>query len=399
MSPQSSRRHLALAVLTIAVFGAAIGFACDDNSGDSLTPGGYGAAGNGNPIGSLGGEDATALTPAQVAEAMYRALESDLVKACGGPCHGTGTAPGNPPLWLAPPDTYVSVKTFPGAITPDPSQSRILNHGPHAGPALTSGTYKPLGDRVYAWLQQEAIVLSLKELPSTDPFTVTIGANSIDISKGVTETDGGAPLTGAKITFTAAKSGTILELTKLTIVAPASTGVRIAHPVFVIIPAMGPKVNDPVDSLSNVDVTVAAGQSAPLGTGDLFLFKWDDTNKLKIAFNTLEAATPMADAGGMTGGCKSPTTFTSSAVPEIMTDGCLGCHAGSNGAATSALDLTQVGKDNTMACAQALNKVNLTNKPQSAIIQAPAGTLTHQGGKVQDTQNFTNAMLGWINNE
>jgi hypothetical protein len=398
MSP-SSRRPLAFALLTIAAFGGALVFACDDNSGDSLGPGGGYNGGNGNPIGSLGGKDATALTPAQVAEAMYRALESDLVKACGGPCHGAGTAPGNPPVWLAPPDTYVSVKTFPGAITPDPNQSRILNHGPHAGPSLTGGTYKPLGDRVFAWLQQEAVVLSLKQLPSTDAVAVTTGANSIDISKGETDTDGGSVLGGAKITFTAAKSGTIMELSKITVVAPASTGMRIAHPIFVIVPAMGTNVNDPVDTFSTVDLTIAQGQNAPLGTGDLFLFKWDDTNKLKIAFTTLEPATPKPDAGMTTGGCKSVTTFTSSAEPEIKNDGCLGCHAGSNGAATSALDLTQVGKDDTMACAQALNKVNLTNKPQSAIIQAPAGNLTHQGGKVADTQPFTNAMLGWINNE
>jgi hypothetical protein len=396
---QKSRRPLAFALLTTAAFAGAIGFACDDNSGDTLALGAYNG-GNGNPIGSLGGKDATALTPAQVAEALYRALESDLVKTCGGPCHGTGTAPGNPPVWLAPPDTYVSVKAFPGAITPDPNESRILNHGSHAGPSLLSGTYKPLGDRVFAWLQQEAIVLTLKQLPSTDPFTVTTGANSIDISKGETDGDGGATaLTGAKITFTAAKSGTIMELSKITVAAPAATGMRIAHPIFVVVPAMGANQNDPVDTFSTVDLTLASAESAPLGTGDLFLFKWDDTNKMKIAFTTLEPATPPADAGMTTGGCKSVTTYTSSAVPEIQKDGCLGCHAGSNGNATSALDMTQVGKDNTMACAQALNKVTLTNKPQSPIIQAPAGNLTHTGGKVADTAAYTTALLGWINNE
>ena len=75
------------------------------------------------------------------------------------------------------------------------------------------------------------------------------------------------------------------------------------------------------------------------------------------------------------------------------------CHAGSNAGATIALDLTTVGKDNVAACAQALTKVSLENKPQSVIIKVAAGTQKHMGGKVADLWNYTTAMLGWINNE
>ena len=99
------------------------------------------------------------------------------------------------------------------------------------------------------------------------------------------------------------------------------------------------------------------------------------------------------------GGCKSVATFTSSAVPALQKDGCVGCHSGANASAKSALDLTSVGTNDTAACAQALAKVNLTNKAQSMIIQAPAGTHAHAGGKVDDTQAFTAALLGWMNNE
>jgi hypothetical protein len=80
-------------------------------------------------------------------------------------------------------------------------------------------------------------------------------------------------------------------------------------------------------------------------------------------------------------------------------DGCMGCHAGTSPGATGVFNLTSVGKDDAAACAQALNKVNLSNKPQSAIIQAAAGTQAHEGGKVADTQAFTTALLGWVNNE
>ncbi len=99
------------------------------------------------------------------------------------------------------------------------------------------------------------------------------------------------------------------------------------------------------------------------------------------------------------GGCKSVATFTSSAVPELQKDGCVGCHSGANATAKSALDLTSVGTNDTAACAQALAKVNLANKAQSVIIQAPAGAHAHMGGKVDDAAVFTAALIGWINNE
>jgi len=98
-------------------------------------------------------------------------------------------------------------------------------------------------------------------------------------------------------------------------------------------------------------------------------------------------------------GCKSVATFTSSAAPELQKDGCVGCHSGANATAKNALDLTNVGTNDTAACAQALAKVNLANKAQSVIIQAPAGAHAHMGAKVDDAAVFTAALLGWINNE
>ncbi|MFX8094632.1 hypothetical protein ABTK72_20385, partial [Acinetobacter baumannii] len=89
----------------------------------------------------------------------------------------------------------------------------------------------------------------------------SMGANTIDIAKGETDADGGAKLAGAKITFTAAKNGSVLTLTKAAVVAPSGTGMRIAHPIFVVIPANGPAKNDPVDTFSNLDVSIPAGQS------------------------------------------------------------------------------------------------------------------------------------------
>ena len=383
-----------LALASVLALSMSLAVACDDNTGAAFGPG-RGAFGSGY---GAGGGDAGAPSAAAQAEGLYRALEPDLVKTCGGPCHGTATAGGSPPTWLAPPDTYASVKAFPGAVVADPNGSKLMTKGPHAGPSLTTGTYKPLGDRVLTWLGAESLALSLRQLPQTEPFAVTIGANTVDVTKGETDTDGGVKLSGARITFTAARSGTILTLTKITFVAPGGSGARLAHPVFVVVPAFSPQKNDPVDTFSNLDLSVPAGQSAPLGTGDLFLFDWQDTNKLRIAFNVLESKVVSPDAGAA-GGCKSVTTFTTSAAPAITKDNCLSCHAGSSAGATGALDLSQLNKNDTMACAQALNKVTLANKAQSPLIQAPAGNLTHQGGKVADAAAFTQAITTWLNKE
>jgi hypothetical protein len=110
-------------------------------------------------------------------------------------------------------------------------------------------------------------------------------------------------------------------------------------------------------------------------------------------------ATVTAIGGMAAGGCKSVATFTSSALPELLKAGCMTYHAGTNAGATSALDLTTLGKDNVAACAQVLTKVSLANKPQSVIIKVAAGTQTHMGGRVADLQGYTAAMLGWMNNE
>ncbi len=124
-----------------------------------------------------------------------------------------------------------------------------------------------------------------------------------------------------------------------------------------------------------------------------------------IALTACGAATPApsdpppASPLPIAGACTSVATFTSSAAPQLQKDGCAGCHGGADAPATAALDLTNLGKDNTAACSQALHDVNLANRPQSAIIQAAAGAQAHKGGKVPDSQAFTNALLGWINNE
>jgi hypothetical protein len=165
-----------------------------------------------------------------------------------------------------------------------------------------------------------------------------------------------------------------------------------------MVPTTGPEKPDPVDSFSNTDQNVGAGQSAQLGPGELLMSGWASGAQMRIQFTKLEVGKAVADGGPTGGGCKSVTTYTSSAVPAIQGNNCLSCHQGQNGGATGALDMTKVGTDNAGACAQALTKVNLADKPNSDIILAPTGKIQHPF-QVADPQGWTNAILGWIQNE
>jgi hypothetical protein len=393
-------------VLGIAVTGVAMA-ACSDPAGGALLGGAGGVAtgepgsdptrvnGNAGPSNTApvdGGIFADAGPEATKAETLFRGLQTELVASCGGTsgvCHVSGAyQSGQTPVWLGAPDPYVSAHAFPGIIVRDPYSSKLIVKGPHAGPAF-SGNTKDLGDRVLAWLTQEALAIKVQALPGTDAFGVAGGPNTVDISGG------GTGVAGAKITFDAAIDGTILTLTNVKMVAPAGTGVHIAHPVFTRVTASGKTVDDPVDSFSNLDQTQAAGTTQPLGTGFLILSSWSPSDKMKIGFTTLGAAT-VADAGS-TGGCKSLATFVSAAVPAIQQNSCLNCHD-QGGSGASALDLSSVGKDNARACAQSLNKVNLADKAKSAIIQAPTGGLGNHPFQ-NASGNYAAMMLTWINNE
>ena len=190
--------------------------------------------------------DAALASPAKEA---FVALEPLLESTCGGACHASGM--GGAPTFLAPPDPYASIKAFSGIVVKDVATSLILNKGPHEGPDLVD----PLRTEVQNWLTLEATDLSNATLPQTDDFAVSLtGTNTVDLSKG------GVP--GVSLTFDAALSGDVLTLTNMTIIAPATTGVHIVFPIFVIDHLNGGSNED--DSFSNTDQTIPAATSATL---------------------------------------------------------------------------------------------------------------------------------------
>jgi len=420
----------ALALLTAAVaFGALAGVACGDGTADSLLGGNGGSSGqsSGGPAdggtvdpgdGSLLDPDGGNATALKLAEKLYRDLEGDLKTACGGnACHeGSTTAP----LWMKPPDSYASIKTYDASqvgdkkiIVQDTLQSRMFTKGQHTGGAMPTpdGTGN-LGDKVKKWLDVEAAALKGAKLPATTPVAVVAGPNTIDL--------GSVPgsVAGAQLTFTAVISGKILSLSSVKLVAPAAGGVHITHPVFVQVPAdtTAKPLEDPADNGSNVDDTAAPGKSIAVGPGTFILtgFSWQPTDKLEIEFAKIAPGTATGGGDGGTGGgggCKNVAGFQAIAGifkggqvnGNALTPNCTaGCHKAGGGGdgALDLNDLTLGTPDYTAACAQALTKVNLANKAQSAIILHPTGQSgNHGGGTVSDVNGFTTQVMSWLSGE
>jgi len=382
------------ALLLVATLGAAAALgACGADGSDDLNVngrnrGGPGAGEPGGPGGSLT-DAAAALTPAQKAKAAFDALLPDLNGKCGS-CHKTGV--GNGAKWLEEPDQYGAIKKVPGIVVRDYQNSKLLTVGASTGHSGGPGVDGKLKDDATAWLKLESAMLEteIALMPGTDPVTITTGANTVDISKA------GTGIAGAKITFDASLVGSTLSMSNLKVVAPATSGLQVTNPLFIVLDGTK-ETPDPVDSFSNVDQSVPAGATQTLGPGAMFISGFAMTLKVKIAFKALKATAVAGDAGAG-GGCKSVATFTSSAAGPL-TNQCRGCHGGANAGATGAMNLSALGTDNAAACAQALTKVTLANKPGSAIITRPRAGSGHPAVAGFNQAAHDAAMLGWINNE
>jgi hypothetical protein len=402
---RSSRRvPRALAAGVVALVATAASAACSDGSVDSLTGGGSfggetgssgsgsstGSGGSGGGFGSSGtadGGQADAGSAAAVAaKAAFEALLPQFSQSCGGPCHVQGA--GSAPTYLGPPDAYASIKAFGGIVVANVPTSLVLTKGPHEGPDLVD----PLRTQITDWLNLEAPLVPTTALPATALFSVVTGANTVDLSP--------AGVAGAKLTFTAAVASDVLTLTNIEIVAPATTGVHIVFPIFDVFPANnGPETQDM--SFSNADDTVAAGQSGSLYPGILVSTGWAATDQMKIELTKLQAVTVAAsDAGSTTGGCRSVTSFTTDVVPQIQANTCLNCH-NTGGSGNASLDLSGLAAtppDDTGACAQALNRADVTTPAMSDLILAPTGHVANHPFR-NASAAFVSGVEAWLANE
>ena len=265
-----------VALCLLSVCALASMWSCDDEAPRAVRRPGVDAGGvdPGDPdSGTLGAR----------AEAAFRLIQPELLVACGASCHGDTAISGNP--WLKGPDPYVAVRNFPGAIALNPIESKLLTKGKHAGPKL-EGDLQGLRDGMIRWLNLEAEILKGRAIPMSQPFALIVGPNEVDI--GTLSKSGGTE--GTKLRFDASRTGSIVTISKLSVSAPAGTGIRLKRPVFIIVAADNKETVDPVDSLQLVDQKVPAGASVPLSTSQMFLQSWVDGNRLKLGIELLEKA-------------------------------------------------------------------------------------------------------------
>ncbi len=322
---------------------------------------------------SDGGADGTAgLTPEQ----MFRALQPELIARCGGTngvCHVNGSL-NAAPVWLGNPDPYVSAKNYRGVLpaSGDPHDSIILTQVEHTGPSLQSTP--PLFGKVQEWVGAELNAMTAK-LPAAGPFAVVDGPNTIDLGKvlpGVTD--------GAKLTFNGSSQNNVLSMTNIRITAGPGSAMKMDSPFFVVVPEKGKVIADPNVNGFAGELVVAANESKDFYSGSMIILPFPLKTQLKLVFKKLEK--PAGIDAGPSGECTALDVFQSQALPQFQasiplveggTSSCVFCHGGGNETAVNAMDLTALGSDPKVACAQARNWINFSDKSKSVIILNPTG--------------------------
>jgi len=373
---------------------SALAFGCGDDPADSLrsrrgaSSGASGSGGPGDPN-DPNNPNNPKLTPEETA---FRAVEADLQKNCGKTCHDTGAYVPPAPTFLAGPDVYKSIKAHPGIVVRDVYASALLTKGPHAGPAVSSDP--EFEKKVVAWLEAEAIAIQSQALPTTPPTALVAGPNDIDLTPACV---GG--LTGVHLKFDAALVGTMLSLTKLTLVAPAGQDVHILQPRFVRVLAEpneggSTDIADPADSFSNSDQTIPGGQETALAPGSV-LFSAESwrpfdfaKDKIRIEVTKLEPGKVAVIANAAT--CKNVQGFAQNVLPSMRGQAggfnlnCSNANCHGN-AAIGNMNLS--GNDNNLICQQVLGKLNQANIGQSLIVTKPTSA-NHGGGQLTNANGW-----------
>ena len=369
MAGDTLKTVLAAAVVMGACAGAV---ACGPDGGQLLGGDQLNGGNNGNGDASNGGwnngstYNADGAPQAPLAQALFTQLQPQLDQKCGGACHQQGTTL-SAPKWLAGPDEYKSITSYPGIVTADIYSSKLENRpANHPASCLIDPGNEALLTAVTTWLTAEAAAIAAIPLPTS--ATVDPSTGSVDLSPAATG------ITGAKITFTATQQGDLLRFSNVMLVAPSSTGLHIISPIFVQVPGSGPEIDN--TDYSTTDLTVAAGASSQISP--VFYFQnWVVGSKLKIEFQKIQTATVQGSDAGSSTTCKDLTDFQNSAAPSMKAN-CTSCHAGGNTSATNSMNLTALNNnDYATACTQARTQVNLTTQAQSNVLLAPLQQVTH----------------------
>ncbi|MEO7329221.1 MAG: hypothetical protein ABI193_11625 [Minicystis sp.] len=372
----------------------------------SIIPGlgGGGAGGESGEGGGSGGGVA-----ANKSKELFAALEGEIVDACGS-CHDAGGVADTP--FLAGPDRYQSMLSWPGIVVKDPTESKLLTYPissnkQHSYKKIDSAALKStLFPKVKAWLAEEAKGIVTTEAPDAGkyiaPFTPIIGFNAVYLDAL------GGDYTGMALTFNATEIGDkALGLDDLEVHPTGKLGVHLVHPLFVVYPKGKKASPDPVDSFSNVDQYFDAGEPDTLGPGTVVITNWAANAKLSVAFQSIAPfSSEIGDGGteaGPEGGCKDVDAFNANAKP-LLQQNCVTCHGGGNPGAKGAVDMSSLNADPAAACAQVKNRINPDDAAASQlfITTDPGGNAAHPykfGGDGGKFNAFRTQVSQWITAE
>ena len=272
-----------------------------------------------------------------------------------------------------------------------PGSSRLLTKGPHSGPGLTGEQTAA----VLSWikLEKDAQVDPTANAPDIEipQFAPTLCPMGTDVAACPTnDLDlGVVGLAGAKLHFVAQALPSGLYVNQLQLVA-ATDGAYIEHPLFVSWPAAGDPIPDSIDRFFDVKMDVKANGSDMIGGGTAAFLGFVATDMLTIHFKAVkpyqtDPSMGGTGPGGTTGatGCKQLATFKQATKGQLQTS-CASCHAGGNGNATSAMNITGIAStDDAMlqaACNQVRTRINFQTTDQSGFYIAPdpASGTSHQ---------------------
>lgn len=370
-------------------------------STETTTSMGTGGSGGSGGMGT-GGSTTMEITGRSIFEST---VQNDMVMECGS-CHKLGGIADAP--FLAAPDIYVSITTWPGVVVSNASLSVVLTHpgsSSHGGgqaPDISAG----LRTKIEAWLHYEADHLPKPDagsIPHIDPFKPFLqGAfNAVYLDPL------GPEFANCSITFNAEElpspnSPTLLHITNIQVHPIAGVELHLVHPLFTIYPSMSGEIPDIADSFSGFDQSFTLAGDPTFGTGQLILSHWQKDARLGIAFEKIEAT----KNGVTVATCKNVAKFQAEVVPQLKMWPCASmCHGGGNISAQQQMDLSNIdAMPPDEACAQVRARIDPMNPDNSQIFAVtdptkPAIHLFKFAGNKNNHTSFKTAVTPWIISE
>lgn len=400
-SSSTSNSRLPLVPVALVALTALLG-GCSGDGGDTstgtitTTTTETGGSGGSSGTSSTGGAE----LPDTPKEFFEQVVLPGLMSECGA-CHQLGGSADHP--FMAEPDPYVSIVSWPGVVVEDPAKSIIVVHPNEAshGAGQAPPISEELRAKVLQWLEMEA-----KNIPEVEgslvyqvtPFKPILGGalNTIYFD------DIDPTLQYASVSFNAKElTDTLLQLKNLEIHPVEGQSIHIVHPLFTVYPKDAAADPDPIDSFSGVDqiFTLDTGDVV-LGTGEVILTNWQKDAYLGIAFENIANN----GGGGPPAGCYDPVKFMNEVVPQMQY--CADtCHGGNNPQANATMDLSQLNADPPdAACAQVRARITPGDPEESQIIDVtdPTQQIQHMykfAGNKNKYMTFKTAVSPWIISE